>query len=875
MKVIKYLIVSLLMFLTAVVGVSAESTDIKYNLIDALDVLPVAEYKSETPVTRAEFAYIVSAVSGINTKNHSNPGEVFYKDIPAEHEYAQYINAVSRLDIMRGFSDGLYEPEYSVTYTDAAYAFVNILGYRQDAERIGYPMGYIMKAEELGLFRYVNRNSYISQNDMNMIIYNVLTSKRRVVTSFGDDYSTYGDDSENTLLYDVFGVTEIKGIVTANAVSAIDSVNGVGEGNIKIGSEVYNAVADAQAYLGYNVVAFVQLDDDKIISISAKDTGVIKIWDEDIGENTTADAVSAYVNSKLKTYIMDDDSEYLYNGVYAQNLTRDDILIESGYIELIDNDNDNDYDILSVTEYEFAFVSYVSPVSETVVDKYGKNLRLENKSYKIFLNGTPIPITDLVEYDSISYTRSKDDDNYCIFVIRNEEFSGSVSGVSEEESVIIDAGAEYDVSPYYNELISDGKAFPLSIGLEAVYYTDIRGRIFAFEMMPATERTEQYGFLIKVAGDYEEDGVIAKMLKVDGNVATLLVAKKIRVDGNWYDEDTSFIQDIATDGNYVRRVVKYLTNGNDEICKIDTPIMGTNEVWGIDLTEDFVPENSNGTWCNADGGILDGRFYVSNRTIVFTVPDDSYRDDYTMYTVSNGLAFTNASTNYKVHGYDLDDEFIASVAVRETGGGGDIPRSAKAYMIKKFITVFDENTEEVVPGIILMDGTEILVKNKELITGLEKGDIIRFAKDAKGFVDALSLVLDSSQKKIPTSVSGSEGGGSYWIFRGEVRYGTHYLIEANSQSFIAAQLPETESDTYMFERNGVRYPVRYADNNLTRLSLFAYRYSGKVYVYDKAENEITESDMSALEDALYKNNPDARIFIDQVYGTVVRLYVIK
>ena len=47
----------------------------------------------------------------------------------------------------------------------------------------------------------------------------------------------------------------------------------------------------------------------------------------------------------LSKFNIDTDVEYIYNGEQAKGLKKEDILIKSGYIELINNDNDNTYDI--------------------------------------------------------------------------------------------------------------------------------------------------------------------------------------------------------------------------------------------------------------------------------------------------------------------------------------------------------------------------------------------------------------------------------------------------------------------------------------------------------------------------------------------------
>lgn len=882
MKTIKFSFMILLIFLMTSVSVFAsDDVDIEYLLNSALELFPSENYNTDDYVTRGELAYIGCQLGEIGVADFSEEGEVFYGDVPANHEYAPYINALSRVGLIKGFSDGKFEPDYTVTRADAAYTFVNILGYRIKAENDGgYPSGYNKVASSLGLFKGSSSSNHISRKEMNKVIYNVLTAPR-IVMEMKDGKYVYTIDNDSTLLKDVFETSEVKGIITSNSVTAL-SGKIVPKNSVVIGGVQYTADDEIEDMLGYNVTAFVRGSYDsekKIIAAAPKNMSTVRIADGDINEKSTVTEIVADLNGREKTYKIDSNVDYIYNGKLAQNLKKTDLLTKSGYIDLVDNDDDGKYEIIKVTSFEACFVYTVSAKNEKIVDKYGNSVDLSGKRYKIIINGSEGSLEDIQKLDCVNYTRTKDNDDYVVYVTRGELISGIITSVSEDSSVIIDGVSEYEISDSFLKLVSAGKAKALAINMEATYYIDNRGRIMAYENIDTSLRAEKYAYLIKISGDFEYDGVYAKMLMSDGTIQTLPVADRITVDKKSYKHDNSFIDDISTDG-WVRQVVRYKLNDNDMLSMLDTPYMNTagGEVEDTNLTEAFVDETSQGTWSNASDGILDGRFFFDSSTIVFQVPGEDYKNDYTMYRVADRSIFTNGGTYYGIKGYDLTSEYTASVILNENSSSGSIERSSPATMVKGICTVYDESSETVATGIITQDNETLIVGDKVDASKLSKGDVIRYAFDAKGRVSAISVVADASQPILETYTTGSEGANSYWTFRGEDRYGVLYLIEVNGNSFIAAELPSSDNpnEIYEFTRNGVTYPIKQFENIPSRKALFAYRFTrSTVYVYDRESNTVTESDMTALNDALYKDNPNARLVFVQCYGGINKLYVIK
>lgn len=123
-------------------------------------------------VTRAEMAAIVCRMLG-ETADLTTADT--FVDVPISHWANVYVATAASFGIIGGYGNGRFGPSDAVTYEQAVTMFVRFLGYEYEANDVGgYPNGYMMIAQDLGLLEGVNAKNGATLNRSNVaiIIYN-------------------------------------------------------------------------------------------------------------------------------------------------------------------------------------------------------------------------------------------------------------------------------------------------------------------------------------------------------------------------------------------------------------------------------------------------------------------------------------------------------------------------------------------------------------------------------------------------------------------------------------------------------------------------------------------------------------------------------
>lgn len=128
-----------------------------YEAIKMLSTLGVVKgyddgtFNSEGTLTRAEAAAII--VRLINLENEAEKGQTNYYDVPDTHWASGYVNVAEANGIINGQGDDTFAPEEPLTYRQLVKMLVCTLGYESVALANGgwYNGGYIAAAEKMGL----------------------------------------------------------------------------------------------------------------------------------------------------------------------------------------------------------------------------------------------------------------------------------------------------------------------------------------------------------------------------------------------------------------------------------------------------------------------------------------------------------------------------------------------------------------------------------------------------------------------------------------------------------------------------------------------------------------------------------------------------
>ena len=159
-------------------------------LAKAIDVLKKAgfisgyskdseDFKAEKNVTRAEFASMIVRVKGLEDSAKSLAAlPTGFKDVPTNLWANGYIAVAKQQGIVNGYPNGTFQPNRQISYQDMATMLTIALG-KAEAGTV-YPAGYIVKAQQLGLFNKVDVAAYTdmaTRGNVFKMVYNMVTSK--------------------------------------------------------------------------------------------------------------------------------------------------------------------------------------------------------------------------------------------------------------------------------------------------------------------------------------------------------------------------------------------------------------------------------------------------------------------------------------------------------------------------------------------------------------------------------------------------------------------------------------------------------------------------------------------------------------------------
>ncbi|MBO5136425.1 MAG: S-layer homology domain-containing protein [Clostridia bacterium] len=164
MKNLKRIIALVAVFAMVLTTVSfaATYTDIPadsdyYEAVETLSKLNIVEgyedgeYKADQNVTRAEMTALIARVLGIG-ETAKNQMATSFTDVPASHWASGFVGWASSSNVVKGYGDGTFGPENNVLYEEAVTMIMRALGYEVVAAgKGGYPGGFIAAAIQSGV----------------------------------------------------------------------------------------------------------------------------------------------------------------------------------------------------------------------------------------------------------------------------------------------------------------------------------------------------------------------------------------------------------------------------------------------------------------------------------------------------------------------------------------------------------------------------------------------------------------------------------------------------------------------------------------------------------------------------------------------------
>ncbi|NLD49780.1 MAG: S-layer homology domain-containing protein, partial [Clostridiaceae bacterium] len=160
------------------------------------------EFKPEDYITREQFARLVIAAAGEETKAEVLSGVVLFPDVGSDRWSCGFINAASQLGYIKGMLDGKFHPTERVTYSQVCTVLVKMLGYNDNDLPGVWPQNYLVKAKEIGITDKLSfsSNDALPRWAVAVMLDNLLKSPVKSDTS-----KTYSDVNKHYTEYIILG----------------------------------------------------------------------------------------------------------------------------------------------------------------------------------------------------------------------------------------------------------------------------------------------------------------------------------------------------------------------------------------------------------------------------------------------------------------------------------------------------------------------------------------------------------------------------------------------------------------------------------------------------------------------------------------------
>ena len=700
----------------------------------------------ENLITRGELVDLIVKFYRFVTAADSIP----FKDVKKNHKYYKSICAAYDYKIIDGDVNGDFHPDGNVPKDEALAMVVRALGYGAIAEAsAGYSKNYYQIAAENNLLSVIKLDGKaITKGDFARLLF--ATLEVRMLS-----YSRNEINFDNlTVLENIFNGRKISGIVSADERSSLYGTR-LFEGNMEITSNGTNVVYNSEKIgyvdvIGEPVTAYITEDNDEWSIVYIKERRDLERLDLDASEILYGDAqfdiynIIYQENNKTKKAPIEKTAVFCYNGEVTDNISEEDIYIQSGSLKLVDTDANGKYDIVKITKYENKIVEYID-TDGNLYFKDGTQLPYKSDRKEYVVKGKrTILLNKIAANDVLMIAQTKSGD-YLNVIVNNgkkELSSTNVTSIKGKgELYYLDNGVlcsknNYEIVTskqtysYSIEYLKNATEF-IQIGKGAVIFVNAVGEIVDIDFDSITRR---YAYLVRVISDTEvsDDDVKVKMFTQDNEMVMLNARDKVRVDVDRIDRLqllNSYYGLVRADGTTIPQLVAYETNANGELSVIEklTPDTTSNfEYTNVGTTR--MLKNVNNTY---------GHQVVADITnsVIFAVPMNKNTDDNDRYSIIRSSNL-NAVQGYSgVQLFDMND--LCEPGAVLVNSNTNTAHSPFLYMfVEKVLASINDNDEETksISGINLLNGTPVTITTNGIDgwNDIKSGQLLMYSLDQNG-----------------------------------------------------------------------------------------------------------------------------------------------
>ena len=714
------------------------------------------EFWNDSFVKRFEVAQILCKLFDYDVKAG---GEKMFNDV-GEADRA-YVETVVRNGLMSGYGDGKFGPNDYVTNEQIVKIFVDVIGGKDYASMLGgYPMGYLVAANRLGIGSRLGLSSdqYARRIDVANVIYDTLHVDLIQLKGYTDGYANYGMVDGETLLSERLNISIIKGEVTAiDSTSTNRATGGTGDAAVNIGSEtILDPEYMADYYLGSSVVAYAKenraTEEKTLIYIEeSSSNSIIEVNGSDIID-VNSSRITYYIENKKRDAKISAITDMVYNG---KAISFDGSKLQNSSdiaVRMVDNDNDGIIDCVNVTEYKNYVITRYKSESETLYFDFGdRPLTLNDSFVRVFVDGVavaPEKMEEAMEAGLVASVAVSNDDG-TKKAIRIECSStgvmGALSSLYNESGVDYATieGKEYRINPRAAALAASNMLPEIKAGINGQFYLNINNEIVYFT---GGSESGAVGYLVDVYIDSSSFSPDAKFkIYTDKGKMEVYSAKdKIRIN------DTLIkLENLASDSLWIdlcseaagKQIIKYTVSDGvmEEIIYCSSTPQYDSQKFSLDVEGSFYVQKQ---------GTLGYTYSVDSETKVFYVPSDG-SDAIEKYKVLNGSYFKRDKT-YNVSLYDLTPQGKVSYAVVRANGASVLTIDNTFILVTDVMKGLDDDgvVIDVIEGYTTagnlvqakaMPGFE-LCDSSDSTRIVEKGDVILYCNNVLGYIEEIKVV---------------------------------------------------------------------------------------------------------------------------------------
>lgn len=650
------LMIIIMLPVSPAIGLTAEQTEYESSIsfVEALGIMngyPDGTFRPGENVTRAEFASVISKI--LNLSPDVSDGEVTpYYDVPASHWASPYVNIANSYGLMNGYGNGYFMPEENITVNEATKVMVVLAGYEYFAIASGgYPLGYFVQANSLGLMEGINSggDTFIKRGELAHMLCSVFEVDMYLPVSYGEDVNIRKEDGV-TVLSKYHDIYETEGVVSANEFTSLGGDTDGFDDKVEIDGEKYHiGIDDASSYLGYNVKVYYREEKSgrrTVVYMLPYNNKLLTFPTDDLAD-VNGYRIGYYEKSgRERTIEIESNTDIILNNEFAGraiNFDMDSLSRINGTITLISNDGDNKYDVIFIKDYTVDMVEGVDVEGERIRFRFGTNgFSLEDASYIIYKNGEQIELSELMNSDVLIIAASKSfldggQNGVVEIIVSNKMVSGTVYGRGDDMVIISsnDGNNEYQLSSAF---VSENGLLP-AVGNSGVFYLDDNGRVICFQQ---SDGGMQFGYLIDARVSTGIDaGVQLKILTASGEIVVADVKDTLKMDGKSVTSEEMYNSLMNISGaSDVSMIIRYMLNEDNILTAIDTASKNTDD----DPNELTLKEESARMRFQDKSKMLTcatpQRYIIDDGVKVFEIPGEKGDDDeYSVYGSAYFQAF--------------------------------------------------------------------------------------------------------------------------------------------------------------------------------------------------------------------------------------------